>query len=262
MKKVRLKFYKTGSMKFIGHLDIMRYFQKAIRRSEICVSYSQGYSPHQLISFASPLGVGNTSDGEYMDMQLEKEVSLPWIKEVLNQNMSDELQILEVTKQADESKTAMSLLAGADYLISLKDGYFVCENFIGEFEKFINQDRILITKKSKKSEQEIDLKNYIYAYACTSFDFEKKIGHPIVTTAAETYENGNKVFLQLTCGSVDNIKPDLIIEAFCSYNKIQYNPYAYQIHRIEMYTDVNASKGEVNLNESGKERKLVALNKV
>ena len=69
--KVRIEFSKTGSMKFIGHLDVMRYFQKAIRRSGIDVSYSQGFNPHQLISFAAPLGVGLTSDGEYMDMQVE-----------------------------------------------------------------------------------------------------------------------------------------------------------------------------------------------
>ena len=73
--KVRIKFSKTGCMKFIGHLDVMRYFQKAIRRCGLDVSYSQGYNPHQLISFAAPLGVGLTSDGEYMDMQLESSLS-------------------------------------------------------------------------------------------------------------------------------------------------------------------------------------------
>ena len=46
----------------------MRYFQKAIRRAEIDVKYSEGFSPHQVISFAQPLSVGATSDGEYMDM--------------------------------------------------------------------------------------------------------------------------------------------------------------------------------------------------
>ena len=57
--KLRIKFSKHGSMKFIGHLDIMRYFQKAIRRSEIDVAYSEGFSPHQKMSFAAPLGVFN-----------------------------------------------------------------------------------------------------------------------------------------------------------------------------------------------------------
>ena len=51
-------------MKFIGHLDIMRYFQKAIRRAEIPIAFTSGFSPHMIMSFANPLGVGLTSDGE------------------------------------------------------------------------------------------------------------------------------------------------------------------------------------------------------
>ena len=64
---VRIKFSKFGAMKFIGHLDVMRYFQKAIRRAELDVCYSNGFHPHQVMSFAAPLGVGLTSDGEYVD---------------------------------------------------------------------------------------------------------------------------------------------------------------------------------------------------
>ena len=63
--KIRIKFAKTGVMKFVGHLDVMRYFQKAIRRAELPIAYSEGFSPHMLLSFASPLGVGISSTGEY-----------------------------------------------------------------------------------------------------------------------------------------------------------------------------------------------------
>ena len=68
--KIRIKFAKTGVMKFVGHLDVMRYFQKAIRRAELPIAYSEGFSPHMLLSFASPLGVGISSTGEYFDMVL------------------------------------------------------------------------------------------------------------------------------------------------------------------------------------------------
>ena len=64
--KIRVKFSKHGAMKFIGHLDIMRYFQKAIRRAEIPIVFTEGFSPHMVMSFASPLGVGIESEGEYM----------------------------------------------------------------------------------------------------------------------------------------------------------------------------------------------------
>lgn len=61
--KVRIKFRKQGNMKFIGHLDIMRYFQKVMRRADVDIRYSEGFSPHQIMSFAAPLGVGLTSNG-------------------------------------------------------------------------------------------------------------------------------------------------------------------------------------------------------
>ena len=72
--KVRIKFAKTGHMKFVGHLDTMRYFQKAIRRAELPVAFSGGYSPHMIMSFAAPLGVGTESLGEYFDLELAETV--------------------------------------------------------------------------------------------------------------------------------------------------------------------------------------------
>ena len=66
--KIRIKFAKTGIMKYIGHLDLMRFFQKVFRRGEIDIKFSSGFSPHPIMSFASPLGVGLTSEGEYLDM--------------------------------------------------------------------------------------------------------------------------------------------------------------------------------------------------
>ena len=67
--KIRIRFRKYGVMKFIGHLDTMRYFQKAMRRADVDIRYSEGFSPHQIMSFAAPLGVGITSDGEYLDIE-------------------------------------------------------------------------------------------------------------------------------------------------------------------------------------------------
>ncbi len=51
--KIRIKFAKEGTMKFIGHLDIMRYFQKVMRRADVDIRYSEGFSPHQIMSFAA-----------------------------------------------------------------------------------------------------------------------------------------------------------------------------------------------------------------
>ena len=91
--KIRIKFRKYGVMKFIGHLDIMRYFQKAIRRANIDICYSSGFSPHMIMSFAAPLGVGITSDGEYFDIEVNSTKSTEESIKVLNETMADGVEV-------------------------------------------------------------------------------------------------------------------------------------------------------------------------
>ena len=95
MMKIRIKFRKYGTMKFIGHLDVMRYFQKAIRRSEVNIRYSEGFSPHQIMSFAAPLGVGITSKGEYVDIEVLDTENSKKMMDRLNAVMSEGFEILE-----------------------------------------------------------------------------------------------------------------------------------------------------------------------
>ena len=96
MNKLRVKFTKHGPIKFVGHLDVMRYFQKAIRRAEIDIKYSEGFSPHQLLSFAQPLSVGVTSDGEYLDMTVNSMVSVTDVMDRLNAVMNEGIKIIAV----------------------------------------------------------------------------------------------------------------------------------------------------------------------
>ena len=106
MIKIRIKFRKYGVMRFIGHLDIMRYFQKAMRRAEIDICYSEGFSPHQIMSFAAPLGVGITSDGEYLDIEVNSTRSSEASIKALNDTMVEGVEVTEYVK------LPLSLLAG------------------------------------------------------------------------------------------------------------------------------------------------------
>ena len=72
--KVRIRFAKTGALVYIGHLDVMRYFQKLFRRADIPVRYSEGFSPHQILSFSDPLPLGMESEGEYADVELTESI--------------------------------------------------------------------------------------------------------------------------------------------------------------------------------------------
>ncbi|MGB8453836.1 MAG: TIGR03936 family radical SAM-associated protein [Anaerocolumna sp.] len=241
--KIRIKFTKSGPLKFIGHLDVMRYFQKAFRRAELDVEYSQGYSPHQLMSFAAPLGVGLTSDGEYLDVSLHASDAPEIMIRRINEAMNEYIQVVNFKLLPDNTKNAMSIVAGADYLVSVKDGYQYMDKavFRQKFMDFYNLESIIITKKSKKSQNDVDIKPFIYHIGFGKENFLLQAGRPVTSqnkdSVAERYKNGIRVYMQLATGSVNNLKPELVMEAFSQYTGEEFQEFAYQVHRLEVYSD-------------------------
>ena len=209
--KVRIKFRKFGVMKFIGHLDIMRYFQKAMRRADIPIAFTAGYSPHMIMSFANPLGVGLTSDGEYFDIELKTTISSKLAVKRLNQTMVEGIEIISFLEIPDNHKTGMSIVAGADYLAIPVSSVFPFSD--KDILEFLSQDTIAIVKKTKKSMREVDIRPLIY---------DMKL------------ENEN-IFMKLATGSVDNLKPDLVIDALNQFAQVNKDDIIIQYHRKEVY---------------------------
>ena len=226
--KIRIKFAKTGVMKFVGHLDVMRYFQKAIRRAELPIAYSEGFSPHMLLSFASPLGVGISSTGEYFDMVLAEDMKTDEIVKRLNATMVEGMEVLSARHVPDgKASKAMSLVAGADYLVQFREGKMPEIDLETKVPVFFALPQIEIMRKTKRSEKLTDIRPWIYDMKA------KKSG----------------VWMQLSTGSVSNLKPELVMEAFCKWCGVELPPFAYTILREEVYADIGTEE----------ERKLVPL---
>ena len=261
--KARLKFSKVGSMRFIGHLDVMRYFQKAFRRAEIEVSYSKGFSPHQLMSFASPLGIGLSSDAEYLDVTLEKSDSPEKMTERINAVMNDEITVKDFTILDDDAKPSMAMLSACDYMICIqhdKDNPLTDDAFAEEAVRKIKEaEKIEILKKTKRSEKIVDIKPNIYHIETDIVAFCNDTKNEYGRLEIDTSFYKPVIYCQLTAGSVVNIKPELVLEAVMQMNGFEYNPLDYQIHRLEMYADETAKKGEVHLLGSEIPCKLVTL---
>ena len=113
--KIRIKFSKQGHMKFIGHLDTMRYFQKVMRRANVDICYSEGFSPHQKMSFAAPLGVGIVSNGEYFDIEVNSTDSSNEMIKRINEANVEGIEVLKYKLLDDNAKNCMAIIAGADY---------------------------------------------------------------------------------------------------------------------------------------------------
>ncbi len=228
--KARIKFRKFGVMKFIGHLDIMRYFQKAMRRADIPIAFTGGYSPHMIMSFANPLGVGVTSDSEYFDIELTEDIDFGEAVKRLNEVMVPGMEVVNMVSISDDKKkTGMSIVAAADYISRVKEDVLPSD-WREKVEAFISQPEILVVKSTKKSEKEVDIKPMIY----------------------KLYPQEDYLFMQVATGSVQNLKPELVMQTFCKFLGLNPEEITFVHHRLEVYADMG--------NEE--ERQLVSLDKV
>ena len=218
--KVRIKFSKEGPVRFIGHLDIMRYFQKAIRRAGIDIAYSTGFSPHQIMSFASPLSVGHESCGEYFDVELNSITDTEDIKMRLNRTMAEGIQILQVAVLDETEGNAMASVAAADYLISFRDSVSLPDDWKEKLTAFYKKDKIPVIKKTKKGEREIDLKETIYQLEIRE----------------------DQVYMLLDAGSGSNMKPGFVLETFCTAENISLPEYPFKVRRLETYKRTGEGK--------------------
>ncbi len=218
--KARIKFRKYGCMKFIGHLDIMRFFQKVMRRADIPIAFTGGFSPHMIMSFANPLGVGVTSDGEYFDIELTEEIDMKAAVVRMNQVVVEGIDIVNMVPISDDKKqTGMSIVAAADYLSSLKSGIFP-EDWKEKATQFMNQPTISILKKTKKSEKEVDIKPMIYSFEVRD----------------------ESVYMQVATGSVENLKPELVMQALGSFLGVDLETVSFAHHRLDVYANIGTEE--------------------
>ena len=231
--KVRVKFEKTGLQRFNGHLDVMRYFQKALRRADVDVAFSGGFSPHMIMSFALPLGVGATSSGEYFDLELTREEPSRELVRRLNEQMAEGMRVLSVRRiPEDKASRCMSLVAAADYRVSPGTGSGSLPENTGELlEAFLRQEKIVVRRKTKHSDQETDIRPWIHAL---SFD-------------------GASFYMRLSAGSVSNLKPDLVMQAFGAFAGLEFPAETLNIHREELLADPSGRQEFVPLEELGEE---------
>lgn len=221
--KLRVKFRKHGAIRFIGHLDVMRFFQKAIRRARIDVAYSGGYSPHQIMSFASPLGVGLESNGEYMDIEVHSILSCEDVKNRLNSASVPGIEITSVKILPEGAGNAMASVAAASYTVCFREGrepqFCTAACSMKQIlQDFLSKEQILITKETKKGIRDVDLKPGIY-----ELSWEENAFHML-----------------LDASSAGNIKPSQVIGALLSAHGETLKENALLVTREDTFTDAGA----------------------
>ena len=195
MVKYRLKFRKFGETRFVSHLDLVRLFTRLHTRAGIPLSYSEGFNPHPKMAIALPLSVGCGSEGEYIDVSYDKDLSESFILEELNKKVPIGIEITKVQRLFEGAKKFASITA-AEYMITIEGEGLNKENL----DEFFSRESIEIEKKTKRSLAVKNIKENIYHLEmCAS------------------YPGGATIKAIISAGNDATLRPDLLIKAMEMY---------------------------------------------
>ena len=184
MSRMWLRYEKGEEAKYISHLDFLRAMTRTLKRAEIPVSYSQGFNPHQKLSFALPLPLGTTSICELMELETDMEIAPEELVERLNKNVPFGIKFLESGISPDKNK--FKAIAYSKYVVKP-----YCDIKEDELLSFLAKDEIITLKKTKSGEKETDIKKDI-----NSIKIE-----------------GDNLIMILAAGNDANLKPEVVIRA-------------------------------------------------
>jgi len=226
---IRVRFKRGEEVKYISHLDLMKAFERALRRSKLPVAYSEGFNPHPRMVFGLPLSVGVTSDAEYADFEFSEDISARELIETLNPQLPSGLAVTDAVEKTGRSNI-MAEIARASYCVNVCTGNKLGINQMKRLiDDLMKKDEIKINKKTKSGTREIDIKPMIHAI-------------DVVSTANESGNEGctdnvYKISTVLSAGSRGNLKPEEVVEAV---SQMAGEPVRIlSIHRTGLYIERN-----------------------
>ncbi len=211
--KYRLQFTKQDKMQYIGHLDLLKVFQRSIKRAKLPIAYSQGFNPHQQMSFAIPLPLGATSDSEFIDIALTNEVEPDAIRQALNDQLPDGVCIRVARKLQDNEKNGAAALIAATYDITLNEPI---ENIQATLETMLACEEMPFEKTSKNKTKTINIRPMIYELQSIGTDDSVVLRATIAT------------------GSMENLKPDHLVAYLYNILGLPFLHYKIRYNRIDM----------------------------
>lgn len=211
---VRLFYSKTGSAKYISHLDTMRAFQRAFRRCrDLDFWYTEGFNPHLYLTFALPLSLGYESGAETVDFRLASHVSYREVVEKLNAVLPAGFKAYKAAKPVMNAK----VIRFADYNISFTADGIDPEAVLAEWYRCFTRESVTVKKVTKRGAEDVDL----------------KAGEKIKLSKLKQFENRFCFKARLVSGVELNINPNLVLQAFKEFCEIE--PQDVEIKRVAVY---------------------------
>lgn len=180
-----VRFGKNPRLRFISHLDLQRFFQRALNRTGLPIAYSQGFNPHPVMAFASALALGWTSEYEVLDIKLGAPMGRKRAEEAMSAALPDDLPVLQVKMVEDKLPSLMPMVHASEYRI---ENSGVTAEMIREF---LDKDEVKAIRKTKSGEKEINIRPLAY----------------------ELRAENDVLFAKLALTDKDTLKPDLLIKS-------------------------------------------------
>lgn len=211
-----IRFGKQPRLRFISHLDLQRFFQRAVNRTGLPIAYTQGFNPHPVISFGSALALGWTSEYEVIDIKLSAPMGRKRTEDSVRAALPEDLPVLETRMVDDRHPAPMSQVRMADYRITLEgEG---ARALIGAIPAFMERETVPAVKKTKSGEKEINAR-------------------PMVLSV-DPLDDGFWARLMLT--ERESIKPDLLISLLAGMAGVE--PPEARIHRLMLLGEDGAGE--------------------
>ena len=229
---LRIKYKKENNMKFLSHLELIKTMERAFRRMNFKMAFSQGFNPKPKISYAAPLPVGVESECDYLDVELVEKVDIDELLKNQKNFLPNGLEFVEA-KYRGKSKKLMSLVTDSAYIIQICTQEEMTKESVQEkVDHFVNQDEITYEKLNKRNKLKIiDIKPLIGSFDVLSVYKDQVILKAMVTT-----------------GSNGNLKPEKLTELFCEHESISMIEGKDRYRRVELYAR-NEHGTKINLFE-------------
>ena len=203
--RVLYRFAKKERLRFVSHLDLQRFMQRALNRTGLKIAYSNGFNPHPILSFPSALAIGWTSEYELFDVKLAEPIDRDTALAEMRQALPPDLPILDARLVDDRHPALMGRLVMADYDLGLADGVKALHEAA---DVYWAQETVLAMRKTKSGEKQTNIRPM-------SIFLEKK-------------PSGFYARLMLT--EQETLKPDLLLRTLAEIAGIELPPV--RIHRL------------------------------
>lgn len=239
VSSIRIRFARGESVKFLSHLDLMKVFERAVRRSGLQVSYSKGFNPHPQMVLGLPLNVGMTSECEHADFQLDVEIEPREFVQRLNDSLPDGIRVM-AAEVNNTKKNIMATVRRADFELELfTDELLPYGDAARGLEAMLKRDSIRIGNETRGKRGKITVKETEIRPLIIDAVIEELKAVP---SGYEVFKSAFLVKACLKAGSQANLSPGLFIKALAGQWGVPVA--AARMHRKAMYVDTGSGMAD------------------